>query len=82
MRWGVGVVAGPEKVNVTGFFSQQARRRQPLHSSPDSLAHGPQEETFGKIRAVSLEHGNTMWIFLCVRVCKVRREKESTNSCL
>lgn len=42
------VVAVPQKANVTGFFIQQARRRQSLHSSPDSLARGPQEETFWK----------------------------------
>lgn len=41
------------------LFQGKARWRQPLHRSPDSLAHGLQEETFGKITALSLEHGKT-----------------------
>ena len=63
------LVSVPQKANVTGFFIRQARRRQPLHSSPDSLAHGPQEETFGKITAPSLEHGKALCIF-CMWVCE------------
>lgn len=85
-RWGGGLwemeaggkeerlVAVPQKAHVTGFFIQQARQRQPLHSSPDSLAHGPQEETFGKITAPSLKHGKRKCVFcvskdMCVLIC-------------
>lgn len=73
-RWRRGaeerLVAVPQKAHVTGCFIEQAKRRQPLHSSPDSLVQGPQEETFGKIRAPSLERGKSMCAYTaCETAC-------------
>ena len=72
-RWRNGGEAVLQKAKYDWLFHQaagEARRgdASPLLSSSDSLAHGPQEETSGKIRAPSLKHGKSMCIScVCVR---------------
>lgn len=82
--WRLGPVAVPQKAHAASSLIQQARRRQPLHGSPVSLALRPQEETFGKTTAPSPKRGKTMCLYcergaMCTPICASRMQHFSCS---
>lgn len=73
--------AVPGKANVAGFFIRQARRRQPLRGSPDSLAHGPREENLWKDHSPEPRAWKHKVCILCVGLSEREREVERMPIC-